>query len=182
MDKKDPSQPITITGADLIEAIKALRPEPPPDTTGLGPERKAVVYAPQVQRRWRLIPCVSPFTGATFDAKVIESAVHPEGRIVELHNYKHPIGIYKTIANGGLTSDGVQIFRSDVAWSGSEEEPPKRALTPYFLQNRYEQFFKRDLLTIVGGGGRRDGAMLASYCKSPDGLKTPWMTGAAVAA
>jgi len=173
--------PITISGADLIDAIKALKPEPPPDTTGLGPERKAVVYAPQTVRKWRLIPCVSPFTGATFDAKVIESAVHKDGRVVELHNYKHPLSIYKTVANGGTTSDGIQIFRQDVAWSGADEEPPKRALTPYFLQMRYEQYFKRDLQTIVGGGARRDGAMLASYCRDPDGIKTPWVTGAAAA-
>ena len=182
MSKDRDTTPINITGADLIEAIKALKPEPPPDTTGLGPERKAAVYAPQVQRKWRMIPCVSPFTGASFDAKVLESAVHPEGRIVELQNYKHPLGIYKTIANGGLTNDGVSIFRSDVAWSGTDEEPPKRALTPYFLQDRYEQFFKRDLQTLVGAGSRKGGAMLSSYCRDPDGLKTPWMIGNAVAA
>lgn len=165
-----------MSAEQFSELVRAL--QPPSPLSGLSPEKRAAVMAPQIQREWRLISCLSPWTGATFDAKVLRSRVHAEGRIVELHNYRHPMSIYKTVSNGGATPDGMPIFQHDTTiWTDLDHEPPKQALTVLFLQYRYEDFLKKDLRMIVGDGKPNEGGMKSAYCVRPDGISTPWRLG-----
>jgi hypothetical protein len=168
---------ITITGGQLLEALKELKPMDPLERTGLSKERIASVFAPHRSRRWRLIASKSPWTDATFDAKLIESAKHPDGRIVELHGYTHPLAIYRTASNGGVCPDGFDIFsQHGLVWTDLAKEPPKQALTPHFRQWRYETYYLRDMKMLIGTG------MKALYCVAPNGMATPWREGGAEAA
>lgn len=82
--------------------------------------------------------CESPITGATFTARVLKSRSWPMGRIVELVDYKHPDGTDVHVADGGRCPDGKPIRHKD----GS--------LTVDFKQWRYQEFWKRDLVDLVG--------------------------------
>lgn len=65
--------------------------------------------------REKLVPCVSEDTGATFTARVIESRSDPNGRIVELLDYKRPDGCDRHVDDmpPGLVPKGLMIHRSD---------------------------------------------------------------------
>jgi hypothetical protein len=168
----DPKPAETLSNADLLKSIsqiaEALKPKTPLEHAGLSPDQiKQVTEPPTWIPRYRYIPCKSEETGATFDAHVLESRdakLYPQGRIVNLRNYKHPEGTETYQSNGGLVPDGLQIL---VHGAGPG------TYTDTYKQWRWTTFYQTDLRRYV------QRAIAAHLC-SPDGdgLKTPWLAGA----
>lgn len=76
--------------------------------------------------------CKSPITGATFTARVLISVSLPKGRVVELIDYTHPTDANTYEADGGKVPAGKVVGSKDwQVW-------------------RYETYWKRDLLDLVG--------------------------------
>lgn len=139
----------------LIDAIGAAirqnRPQGPLEQAGFSPERIAELTEPPAPKRWREVPCKSDDTGATFTAVVVESKSFKEGRIIEIRDYQHPKGVATFQKDGGLVPDGMQIMRAGMA--GPDRDPntiPKQDYTPFYLQWRWAEFWKRDLRRFAG--------------------------------
>lgn len=78
-------------------------------------------------------------TGATFWAKVAASNTFPQGRVIDLMQYTHPEGTEVSQDNGGLYPSG-----------SPEIKEPSGAYSAYFKSWRWNEFFKRDLQSLVG--------------------------------
>ena len=166
----------------LAKAIVSNAPKTPLEMTGMSEERqRALVSRPKAQR-YRLIPGVSPRTGATFTMNVVESKTHPDGRVTEIRDYKHPEGTYLHESAGGLVPDGVRIFNSNgpPADLRPGHEPPKQSLDVMFLHWRWQEFYQADLREVIGSGKRTQGALKAHLCREGEAaMTTPWLTAEA---
>lgn len=100
---------------------------------------------PEVQEE-TLVPCESPFTGARYTARVLKSRAWPQGRIVDLLDYKLPPGTDKHMNEGGLVPDGMIM-----------SSPDGKGLTHDYKWWRYTSFIQRDLREF-------NGKPLQSYC------------------
>lgn len=89
--------------------------------------------------RERQIPIKSEVTGGTFQARVVESRGFPEGRIVDLVDYKYPAGYNVKSEEGGLIPRGLKSHRDDNG----------HPLTIY-KQWLWAEFWKKDLIEYVG--------------------------------
>ncbi len=175
-DPKVPEAPFT--NKDLLAAIaqlaNATKPRHPLADAGMSPEQVALVTDPDVieAKSHRSIACKSEETGATFDANINASRTFANGRVVGLGNYRHPPSAYIHQAQGGRVPDGLQIFSNAASSVRPGEEPRKGELTPYFLQWRYEEFWKADLRRYNGK------ELHAHLCvEGAKGLATPWQPG-----
>lgn len=83
--------------------------------------------------------CLSDLTGSSFLARVVQSKAYPQGRVVELCDYKYPAGIGTHQNEGGLVPDGKPILRGD------NGQP-----TTDYKQWRWTEFWQRDLAAFVG--------------------------------
>lgn len=138
---------VTLSRADLDTMIKsaveagktALPPQRSenPDTS-FAEDVARVRGTANPKRLVRHIPCVSLETGATFTARVQESAAHPLGRIIALNSYAYPTGFDRHVKEGGLVPDGLQMRTS------------QGGLVPPYKQWLYEQFYKVDLNRYAG--------------------------------
>lgn len=85
-----------------------------------------------------LLPCQSPLTGSTFNARVVYSKPYPKGRIVELPGYKEPPEASISEQDGGRVPRGMPILNED-------GKPNVK-----YQQWKYATYWKRDLSEIVG--------------------------------
>ena len=140
------SDTITMTKGDLQDLLagamikaKQLMPDTPsaPVEPSFGDKLEAMRHQPGA--RERRIPCTSEDTGATFWARVVESKGFPQGRIIELLEYKHPAGVDKHEIDGGRVPSGLPIGRPD------NGHP-----TPEYKHWLWEEFWLRDLKSFVG--------------------------------
>lgn len=86
----------------------------------------------------RKVACKSP-TGATFVAVVADSRTHPGGRVINLEQYRHPEGVDRYQADGGLVPDGFPMAGGD-----------GKASSSLYKQWRWESFYQADLRSFVG--------------------------------
>lgn len=162
----------------LVKALVANQPKGPLDMLGMSESKQKALTSPGEPQKYRIVPGKSPDTGSTFDMVVVQSKTHPEGRVTQLQNYKHPVGMYRSESNGGICPDGLRIWVAEEPSNLPEGvEPAKGSLTQEFLQLRWTEFYQKDLRNIIGDGKRQSGALKAHYCESPDGMKTPWLQG-----
>jgi hypothetical protein len=161
----------------LGEAIRSNRPQGPLEQAGFTAEQIAQLTELPKPKRWREIACKSEESGATFYACVIESKAHPNGRITALKDYAHPIGVQSYQRDGGLVPDGMQILRGGAAPPHDEKTLPKHDYNPYYLQWRWQEFWKRDLQKHVGREIKA--SMCAQATAGSSGLQTPWQEGSA---
>lgn len=153
------------------QLAESLKPQHPLARAGYSQKQIDAVDLPPAPKRWRVVPCLSPDTGATFDAHVIESKEHPNGRITALANYRHPAGVYAYQTNGGRVPDQMQIFLNGSMSHREGEEPRADQLTQQFKQWRWTEFWQTDLRRYNGKG------LGAHLCADSSGLKTPWQEG-----
>jgi hypothetical protein len=165
----------------LAKALIANQPAPAGQyPAGWSKAKIDATVVPPPPHKWRLVPGRSPDTGATFDMLVVESRTHKEGRVTELRNYRHPAGLYTHESAGGLVPDGMPIYQDQkqAAHLPPGVEPEKASLHQLFLQWRWSNYFQKDLRACIGEGKREQGALRASWCATPEGMKTPWNEGA----
>ena len=184
-EPKPPVPAADLSTADAIDRLaKAILnngPKSPLAMTGMSEEKQRALVARPPGKRYRLIPGVSPRTGATFMMNVVESKTHPNGRVTELRDYKHPDGTYTHEQSGGLVPDGLRIFNADGPPADLRPgvEPPKQSLEIGFLHWRWQEFYQADLREVVGNGKRTQGELKPHMCREPDGMKAPWLTAEA---
>jgi hypothetical protein len=78
--------------------------------------------------------CVSPLTGASFRAKVVESKMTPLGRVIDLEDYTWPDGVDVPVSQGGLMPDA-----------------HLRAPAETHAHWKYWEFMRRDLNEFASG-------------------------------
>ena len=123
--------------ADVIRQLaEAHKPQHPLARAGFTQAQIDAVEQPPKPRKHRRVACRSEETGVTFDANVVESRTHANGRIIGFLNYRHPSSAYITQSNGGRVPDGMQIFVSGAVTLREGEEPRPDQLTPIFKQWR----------------------------------------------
>jgi hypothetical protein len=158
---------------DLTRSILALAPKGPLEMSGLSLERQRALTEVPKPQRWRLVACKSEETEATFLACVVESKKMPGGRITQIHDYKHPCGVYAFVEVGGLVPDGFPMLRGDWKVSGEiNDRTDPTAFSPAYLAWRWENYFKRDLQRYIGKELKP--FMCADAVK---GMATPWQEG-----
>lgn len=92
----------------------------------------------------QMVPCISP-TGATFTARVVKSRTYPQGRVVQLDDYRQPEGFDVPARSGGLYPGEVeQIFASN---AGSQE---RKDYSVQFKKWSWETYWREDLRAFVG--------------------------------
>jgi len=165
--KIDPSTPDFI--AAIQELARSLKPQGPLEMAGLTPERIAEITQLPKAQRYRRIPWKSEETGATGIAHVVESKKFPNGRIVAVEGYTHPVDAYKHESEGGKVPDGFQMWAGHAKSLPEGQEPMQGDLNQGFLQWRYETFYRADLRYYIGR------EIKAHHCQDDGpGLKTPW--------
>jgi hypothetical protein len=148
----------------LVEQLIARQPSDP-NNMGLPEEKRRELTAMPGPGKYKRVPLKSEDTDATFDAIVVESAKHPNGRIVRIENYRHPEdGMTTHVSAGGRVPDGMQITSKEGTDANSNSN-----LTVEFKRWRMEYFLQRDFRFYIGRG-LQDG-----YCAPGSaGVKTPW--------
>ena len=173
------------TATVIRELVLALGKQGDPlSQSGVSEARKNVVRgfnpdgSERTGKRFRLIPGVSSDTGATFVLLVIDAPGYAMGKVMSLLEYKHPMGIYRHVSEGGMWPDGAPIFVDDrPQFPEGGKEPYKQSLNPMFLQARWEQFFKHDLTRILGNNTPFSrGELKLQNCANPDAVASiPWI-------
>ena len=156
----------------LADAMHARAPKTPLEMAGLDEDRIRTLTTAGAAKRYRLIAGKSDDTGATFVLHVVESKEMPNGRIVALQSYKHPVGMLIEERNGGRLPNGFPALRTTDPINIPEgQEVPRHMLTIKYLHWRWQNFWLVDLKRLVGKELR------AHHCAQDDGLKTPWVAG-----
>jgi hypothetical protein len=160
------------TAEAIAELARQLKPRSRLEEMGLTSAQAEKLLAPPPPKRWRMVECVSPETGATFTAHIVESREHKNGKITQLHKYKHPAGACTPVQMGGLVPDGFQILRAGTSPPVNDGEGAvKHDFTTHYLQWRWETFYQADLRRVVGA------AFSPYLCVRPDDFATPWEDG-----
>lgn len=169
---------IHVLATEMAKQMAANNPSPL-SLTGMSPEAQRALVTPPPPKGWRMIPGRSAETGATFAMHVQVSRKHPDGVITQLHNYRHPPGIFTheqrssdgEPLNDGIVPQGMPILRDETVGVAVGQEPPAEMLSLHYKQWRYENFYKRDLAYYIGRGLRSE------FCDPASGIQTPWIPG-----
>lgn len=94
-----------------------------------------------------LVPCRSPLTGASFNARCVASRTYPEGSVVEMLDYAYPVGIDVPKAQGGLYPYPEDTMHADPAFGN----PPGTKSAKYKVW-LYDSFYRTDARTMLPGG------------------------------
>lgn len=173
-EKQSERHPAEMTTAEAIAQLAAsLKPQGPLEQAGLTPQAIDQLTKPPTPKKYRMIPCKSEETGATFTAHVVESKKYPNGRIVSLHDYTHPEGMFTYARDGGRVPDNFPILKDANGGAlGEGVKLEKHQLSVMYLQWRWTEFWQRDLSRFVGK------EISAHHCVDAAGMKTPWLEGA----
>lgn len=162
-----------LTAAEAIaDLARQLKPKTTLELAGLSPEQEAKLLAVPPPKRWRMVPCRSEDTGATFTAHVVESRGSSAGRVTQLHDYTFPRGSCTYVSQGGLVPDGMPILKAGTS-------PPvddgagilKHDFEIKYLHWKITEIYQPDHRRHVGHELR------PFMCVDPDGMKTPWNEG-----
>lgn len=124
-----------------VAQMRAAAPDAPPQTGPISVEEFPGQYA-SVLKKMRERPsepqpepvaCISPITGSSFRARC-----RPDGRVLELLDYKEPEGIDKHVSEGGLVPDGAPI------------KDQNGRLDADYKQWRWTEFWFADLKAWIG--------------------------------
>ena len=167
-----PAREMTAVEA-ISQLAENLKPQGPLQQAGFSQAQIDQLTKIPAPKKYRGVVCKSDRTGACFVAHVVESKKFPHGRIVALHEYTHPDGIFEYVSNGGLVPDGFPILKDANGGAlGPGIKLEKHQLSALYLQWRWTEFWQRDLEAHVGKG------LAAHHCADADGLRTPWLEGA----
>lgn len=92
-----------------------------------------------------IIECRSPITGATFKARATKSRAFPDGRIAEILDYTHPVGIDVAKQDGGLcdlSTDKMFVQRDNGQFTDEFTKP--------YLFWRYQSYWAKDWNELSG--------------------------------
>lgn len=173
-DKSEKHAAPEMTAVEAISQLAAsLKPQSPLEQAGMSQAAIDQITKLPTPKRYRHIPCKSALTEATFIAHVVESKKYPRGRIVSLHEYTHPDGMFQYQSNGGRVPDGFPVLKDANGGAlGDGVKLEKHQLSTMYLQWRWEEFWKRDLEAHVGK------ELAPHHCVDPEAMKTPWQEGA----
>lgn len=94
-----------------------------------------------------LVPCKSPLTGATFNARCVVSRTYPDGSVVEMLDYEYPAGVDVPKVNGGLYPYPEDTMYADPAFGN----PPGTKSSKYKVW-LHASFYQTDARAMMPGG------------------------------
>jgi hypothetical protein len=141
-DDKKPEQMLSVSESALKDLIAAgiaqiMSARTPDERIREAMDRQRGVGLPMAPEF--LVPCVSPITGATFTARVIQSR-SGETRCVDLLDYQRPVGWDVKEVDGGLVPGGESMPLKE------ENGTPGTRYTKWL----YETFWMRDANEVGG--------------------------------
>lgn len=141
------AQDVKTTAAVAAEAVRGVL-----GITAEGSSREERIHAelgtPVPERKpipVRHQKCANPRTGSTFTAVIAPSRTYPDGRVVDLIDYRYPDDIASRVKGMPITNPNT---------TGDPTAPGRGGLTVQFLQWRYETYDKADRGAFVGESAR----------------------------
>lgn len=152
MPKENESTEVLLSVLKLVERLEEKLNAKPKDDYLEGTKQMREAIAARVTDKVEMVPSISQFTGAKFNAKVCSKPGDTVGNVQDLQNYQYPEWALKHQADGGKVPNGLVIQlpnKQIVPPLGDHSGNPAEHVEEYLLW-RWQNTYQRDLQLIIG--------------------------------